>query len=102
MFAPPSKPTQTCLFISSVAQTHKQPNTPGLEQQDGRGLEAIVSDLELTDDPEEATEAHASASELDRVVEGDDPVEVRQIHHVSAHSPFPEMAATSCGCTVID
>ena len=27
VFAPPSLPTQTCLFISSVAQLHKQPNT---------------------------------------------------------------------------
>ena len=45
-------------------------------------------------------EVHSDASELDRIVEGDAPGEVRTTHHVSAHSPFPEMAATSCGMPV--
>ena len=31
---------------------------PGLEQQEERGREAIVADLELTEDHEEATEEH--------------------------------------------
>ena len=94
MFAPPSLPT----LLSCRWQDDAQPNNQTL--QDDRGLEAIVSDLELTDDPEEATEAHAGAGEVDLIVEGDDPGEVRQTHHVSAHSPFPEMAATSCGMPV--
>ena len=34
------------------------------------GREAIVSDLELTDDHEEVTEEHPGASELDRIVGG--------------------------------
>ena len=38
VFAPPSLPKQTCLFISSSAKT--QIKHPGLEQQDGRGLVA--------------------------------------------------------------
>ena len=72
--------------------THNQTTKhPGLEQQEDRGRDAIVSDLELTDDP------HPGARELDRIVVGDAPGEVRKTHHVSAHSPFPEMAATSCG-----
>ena len=45
-------------FIShSTAQTTKH---VCLEQQVDRGLEAIAYDLELTDDPEEATEEHAA------------------------------------------
>ena len=77
-------------------RTTKQPHT-GLEQQGDRGREAIGSDLELTEDHEEATEVHPDAGEVDRIVDGDAPGEVRKTHHVSAQSPFPEMAATSCG-----
>ena len=36
----------------------------------------------------------------DRIVDGDVPGEVRKTHHGSAHSPFREMAATSCGMPV--
>ena len=68
-----------CSFHQSLKRTNNQtrlPSTAGWPQ-------AIVPDLELTDDAEWATETHAGASELDRVVEGDDPGEVRQTHHVA-------------------
>ena len=58
-------------IIRSNAQTIKH---PGLEQQDGRGLEVIV----LTDHPEEATEAHAGFGELDLIVGVHAPGEVRK------------------------
>ena len=80
-------------FIShSTAQTTKH---VFLEQQVDRGLEAIAYDLELTDDPEEATEEHAAEVPLHSlgeseggvhehtmplalIVEGGGPGEVRQ------------------------
>ena len=65
-----------------------------------RGREAIVADPELTEDHEEATEAHPGVGELDLIVGVHAPGEVRTTHHVAAHSPFPAMAATSCGVPV--
>ena len=70
---------------------------PGPEQQEELGREAIVADPELTEDHEEATEVHPGAGKLDCIVFGDAPGGGAQDTFVSAHSPFPEMAATSCG-----
>ena len=67
-----------------------------LEQPEELGREVIVADLELTDFHEEDTEKHPGAGELDLIVGVHAPGEVRKTHHVSAHSPFPAMAATSC------
>ena len=43
--------------------------------------------------------------DLDRIVEGGDPGEVRQTHHVSSLNSFPEQeggaAATSCGLALV-
>ena len=46
------------------------------------------------------TEGHPGVGELDLIVGGHAPGEVRKTHHVSAHAPFLEMAATSCGMPV--
>ena len=73
---------------------------PGLEQQEELGREVIVADLELTEVHEEATEGHPGKGERDRIVVGDAPGGRAQDTHVFAHSPFPEMAATSCGMPV--
>ena len=82
------------------SRTHNQTTKHvSLQLQDDRGLEAIVYDLELTDDPEEATETHAAQVPLQslepalhrRLPQGEGPGEVRQTHRVSSHSPFPEM-----------
>ena len=43
---------------------------------------------------------HPGVGELDLIVGVHAPGEVRKTHHVSAHSPFPAMAATSCGMPV--
>ena len=76
-----------CSFHQSLERTTKR---PGLEQPEELGREAIVADLELTEDHEEATEVHPDAGELDLIVGVRAPGEVRKTHHVSAHSPFPE------------
>ena len=68
-----------------------------LEQPEELGREVIVADLELTEVHEEDTEKHPGVGELDLIVGVHAPGEVRKTHHVSAHSPFPAMAATSCG-----
>ena len=73
---------------------------PGLEQQEELGREAIVVDPELTEHHEEATERHPGIGERDLIVGVHAPGEMRKTHHVSAHSPFPEMADTSCGMPV--
>ena len=85
-----------CSFHQSLNQTTKH---PGLEQQEERGREAIGADPELTEDHEEDTEGHPGVGELDRIVVGDAPGEVRKTL-MCLHSPFPEMAATSCGMPV--
>ena len=71
-----------------------------LEQPEELGREAIVADLELTEVHEEDTEKHPGVGELDLIVGVHAPGEMRKTHHVSAHSPFPAMAATSCGMPV--
>ena len=86
-----------CSFHQSLKRTNKH---PGLEQPEELGREAIVADLELTEVHEEDTEKHPGVCELDLIVGVHAPGEVRKTHHVSAHSPFPEMAATSCGMPV--
>ena len=86
-----------CSFHQSLKRTTKR---PGLEQLGDRGREAIGADPELTEDHEEDTEGHPRVGELDLIFGGHTPGEVRKTHHVSAHAPFPEMAATSCGMPV--
>ena len=45
--------------LQMAKTTHNQTTKhPGLEQQEERGREAIVADLELTEDHEEVMEAH--------------------------------------------
>ena len=67
-----------------------------LEQPEELGHEVIVADLELTEVHEEDTEKHTGISQFDLIVGIHAPGEVRKTHHVSAHFPFPPMAATSC------
>ena len=86
-----------CSFHQSLKRTTKR---PGLQQLEERGREAIGADPELTEDHEEDTEGHPGVGELDLIVGGHAPGEVRKTHHVSAHAPFMEMAATSCGMPV--
>ena len=71
-----------------------------LQLQDDRGLESLSFPIwGSRDDPEETTEAHGAQVPLRspesvlhrRLPLGEDPGEVRQPHHVSSHSPFPEM-----------
>ena len=64
-----------CSFHQSLNQTTKH---PGLEQQEERGREAIGADPELTEDHEEDTEGHPGVGELDCIVVGDAPGEVRK------------------------
>ena len=87
-----SKPTGVCtaklvktnMFVHFISRTNEQPNTLAFNCRMTADVEAIVRNLELTDDPEEATETHASAGELrTRIVEGDDPGQVQQPHHVA-------------------
>ena len=55
------KASCSCSNVFENAQPNNQTTKHVcLQLQDDRGLEAIVSDLELTDDHEEATEAHAA------------------------------------------
>ena len=66
---------QVCSFHQSLKRTTKHPS---LEQQEERGHEAIGADPELTEDHEEDTEGHSGEGELDRIVVGDAPGEVRE------------------------
>ena len=86
-----------CSFHQSLERTTKR---PGLEQLEELGREAIVADLELTEVHGEDTEKHPGVGELDLIVGVHAPGEMRKTHHVSAHSPFRAMAATSCGMPV--
>ena len=86
----------TNMFVHFISRSDAQPNTP--EEEHGR--EAIVAELELTEVHDEDTEKHPGVGELDLIVGVHAPGEMRKTHHVSAHSPFPAMAATSCGMPV--
>ena len=85
-----AKPDNTVELQMAKTTLNQTTKRPGLEQQEERGREAIVADLGLTEDHEEATKAHPGVGELDLIVGGHAPEEVRKTHHVSAHSPFPE------------
>ena len=90
VFAPPSLSNQTCLFISSVAQTHKQPNTLAFNwrKPPKRTPVQVNSTVSLKVMIRERCGRHIVCPRtlLSRTESG----EVRQPHHVSAHSPFPE------------
>ena len=86
-----------CSFHESLERTTKR---PGLEKPEELGREAIVADLELTEVHDEDTEKHPGVGELELIVGVHALGEMRKTHHVSAHSPFPAMAATSCGMPV--
>ena len=62
------------MFVHFIIRSNASIKHPGLEQQDGRGLEVIV----LTEVHEEDTEGHPGVGELDLIVGVHAPGEVRK------------------------